>query len=965
MIERIALYPLSIARLQRIKGDIYKKVGTFTAEAFVSDEPVPKEKWDELAYVPFEKGKKWTDTKFACCVFRLHGTVGEEGKGKKVVALLKLGAEGEVYRDGRAVCGVTPILSTIDAGQPRMGKQVVPLFACAEGGETVDLTVDCGHNGYCGAFLYDPRLVKADIVTVDEERKGYYYDYLFLLLSLTTVRDNAYLSNAKASAIKRAMNASYALYAKGDVMGARSVLKPFMEGKQTEGVTYTAIGHGHLDLAWRWPIRESKRKAIRTFSNVVTYLDDYDFVFGASQAQMFRWVEESDPDLFKRVQEKIREGKIEPQGGMWTECDCLVPCGESLIRQFLYGGKYFEEKFGMNSDVAWLPDAFGFPNTLPQILKGVGKKYFMTIKLNWNETNEFPYQFFTWVAPDGSKVTAHFAPEGTYHCSATPLSFVKSDKKNKQKDVENALLIYGVSDGGGGPGEGHLEMVQRAGTDFLPKAAVEPSVRCFERAEGKAMPEYTGELYLEKHRGTLTSQANNKYYNRYAERRLHELEWVEALSGDRFAERDEIWRTLLTDQFHDILPGSSIGRVHKESVEELIAVCQKAENATKERLAAMADGKKFCVLNPAPFDYDGRIVYGGEIYRVQCPAYASCNPVPTEETPFIIGKNALENDALKVTFDEKTGKITSVYDKEKGREESAGTFFTLALYDDPKGKYDAWDIDESYLKRAPRTPDLTEFRTGRTKNRAVAYVESTFGKSTVTQAIYLKEGKTIYFETHVKWNETHKMLRADFRPRIYSPTANFDVQFGSIDRSTKNETKIERAQFEVCGHYYAAVGDDEQGYFSVMNRGKYGYRVKDGSVSLNLLRAPTFPDPDCDRGTHDVFFAVRFADDGKDVVKQAYLYNKRLIRTEENVAVLPLIRIPADNVIIETIKLAEDGTGIVVRAYERFGREADAPFLLDGEYDVYETDLIERDPRRVERAIFRPHEIKTYLLRKK
>lgn len=965
MIEKIALHPVFLARLERIKGDIYEKLTCFAAEGYTSAEPIPKKEWDSLPFVPMKKGEKWAKEKFGCCVFRFRATLPETAKGKKIVALLKLCGEGEVYRDGRPVCGVTPILSTIDVGQPRLGKQVVPLFDEGEAGEDIELIVDCGHNGYCGTFVYDPRFLGAVVVAVDEERKAFYYDYLFLLLALTTKGKNQYLTAEKERAIVRAMNDSFALYEKNDVVGARNVLRPLLEEKQTEGVEYTAIGHGHLDLAWKWPIREGKRKAVRTFSNVVNYLNEYDFVFGASQAQLFRWVEEAEPELFELIKEKVKMGKIELQGGMWTESDCVLPCGESLIRQFLYGGKYFEEKFGSNSDVAWLPDAFGYPNTLPQILKGVGKKYFMTIKLNWNESNEFPYQSFRWVAPDESKITAHFAPEGTYCCSASPVAFINAERKNKQKDVGDALVVYGVSDGGGGPGEGHLEMVKRAGTSFLPKAKNGSSASCFEKIDSKELPEYRGELYLEKHRGTLTSQAKNKYYNRYAERKLHELEWVEVLSGKPFEGKEEVWKSVLTNQFHDILPGSAIGRVHKESVEELLAACQKTETATKKRLAAMAKDKRFCVLNPAPFAYDGCIVYGGEIYRVQCPAYSSCNPVPTEETPFVIGENTLENDALKVTFDRKSGKIVSVFDKEKEREEGVGTFYSPALYDDPKGFYDAWDIDKAYLKKKPKTPVLTAFRTGRTKNRAAAYMELTVGKSKITQEVYLKEGKTIYFELHVNWKESHKMLRADFTPRIYSKTANFDVQFGSVDRSTENNTKIEKAQFEVCGHYYAAVGDDDQGYFAVLNRGKYGYRVKDGVVSLNLLRSPTFPDPECDRGPQEIFFAAHFADDIKGVVRQGYLYNKRLIRTMENVEAFPIVTIPNDNVIIETIKPSEDGTGIIVRAYERYGTSVKTDFVLGDAYDVYETDMLERDPVRVEKAVFKPHEIKTYLLVKK
>ena len=964
MMEKLLRYPGITAKLLAMKGDVYRKVGELTAEAAITDEPLPKEKWKDAAFAPFDKGKCWTKTKYGCCVFRFRGKVPAEAKGKKTVALLKLGAEAEVYRDGLPVCGVTPIMATIDVGQPLLGKQVVPLFDGPDGGEDIVLEADCGHNGYCGVFLYDPRLVRADIAVVNEEIKDYYYDCLALYLTLATEGKNEYLTPDGVKEIKDAFDASYGLYKKGDVCGARKTLAPFFEGKQTEGVEYVAIGHGHLDLAWKWPIREGIRKAVRTFSNAVAYLDKYDYVFGASQAQMFRWVEETEPELFGRVKEKVASGGMEIQGGMWTECDCNIPCGESLIRQFLYGEKYFLSRFGRSSDVVWLPDVFGFPATLPQIIRGVGKKYFMTIKLNWNEYTKFPLQSFIWKGPDGSEVIAHIAPEGTYSCSASPLAFVKADVRNVQKETGEALLIYGVSDGGGGPGEGHLEMLKRAGGKYLPKAVASSSESLFRKLESKKLPYYSGELYLEKHQGTLTSQAKNKYYNRLSERKLHNLEWLEAVCDKKCERRDELWQRVLTNQFHDILPGSAINRVHRESVEDYIEVCSAIDNAVDSMIAGLSDGKTLCALNPSPFPVREKFLIGGKLYLAECEGYSSCPLVPTERGEFFAGENRIENEKIRVTFDVKTGSIISVYDKRNGKEYAKkGLFHTPVVYTDPKTRFDAWDIDRKYLDLPKRKPTLVGIGFSSTEERASAFLNYAYNKSVITQEIYVKDSAIIYFDTQTEWNETHKMLRASFTPSVWTDKARFDIQFGSIERSTAVTTLGEKAMYEVCGHYYAAVGDEEQGFVSVMNRGKYGYRVQEGEISLNLLRSPTFPDRTCDKGEQTFCYAAVFAGDEAEVVREGYNYNNPPIIAEGEVKIEKRFGVRAEGVITETVKPAESGVGAVVRAYERFGKAVKGEFVTPDGYEVFESDMLERNERKVYEADFAPHEIKTYVMR--
>ncbi|MBR1747504.1 MAG: alpha-mannosidase [Clostridia bacterium] len=967
MIERILLSPVYLNRLFALKRDVYEKVGEFSAKIHLSHEPIPPEEFDRLDYEDFAVGKTWTKEKFDCAVFRLSGEIPSSAKGKKVVARLKLGAEALVYRDGKAVCGVTPVLSYIDVGQPTWGKQIVPLFDCAEGGEKIELVADCGHNGYCGVFLYDPRLVKCDLCAVDEEKRGYYYDYLYLLLLLTTEKDNDKIDKEVKKQLRALLSESYTLYRKGDVKGAREKLSPYLTEKRTDDdVTYSCVGHGHLDLAWKWPLREGKRKAVRTFANVTDYLDrGYDFVFGASQAQMFEWAE-SDPVVFERVKRAVADGKIEIQGGMWTECDNNLPCGESLVRQFLYGERYFIDRFGKSSDVVWLPDAFGFPATLPQIFVGTGKKYFATIKLNWNLYNKFPYQSFDWVAPDGSRVLSHISPEGSYHATATPTCLVKSDNKNVQKDVKNALIIYGVSDGGGGPGEGHLEMLSRAGTAHCPIAKPASSHDFFEALSHYPVPEYDGELYLERHQGTLTSQAKEKRLNRMCERAFHLLEWLESVTGDRYEKRDEVWKRLLTQQFHDILPGSGIGRVHDESVEELNALYEMLRRAIASRVTLVTRSKKKSpsALNPSPFPIREKVLFNGQIYLADCAPYASASLIPCEGDFRSVGACYIENDFLKVKFDQDYGVITSVYDKEKMTELNKGIFHALVVYEDPKSRYDAWDIKREYLDKKKRLPKLLSFRVENEPLGGAVYAQYVFGRSAITQKITLRD-KNILFETSALWQESHKMLRADFSPSIYSDLCRYDIQFGSVSRSTKDETSIERAQYEVCGHYYAAVGDDEQGYFAVLNDCKYGYRAKEGKISLNLLRSPKSPDPNCDMGTHVFRYQASFAPDERTVVAEGYNFNNPLLLSDADLYVKPLFSIRDDSLIVETVKISENADGTILRVYERFGNTVRPTFTLPDGYDLYETDLLERGPKPVSELIFTPHQIKTFLLKKR
>lgn len=959
MIKSFISHPIHLRKLFKIKSDVYRKVGELNVRAYMSDEPAYGTVDDEK-FIPFRKGMRWAKKRFGCCIFKVDGNVPYSSVGKKVVAILKLCGEGEIYRDKKAVHGLSQILSPIDAVAAKAGKQIYVITERAMGGEKINIEIDCGHNGYCGTFLYNPRLLKADIAEENVLIKDYYYDYLFLLLTISTVKNNDFLGNDDVKSIEENLNRSFELYLKGDICGARACLCEMISEKQTKGAEYTAIGHGHLDLAWKWPIRESKRKALRTFTNVLNFRNKYDFVFGASQAQVFEWVKESSQEVFEEIKNAVKFGGIELQGGMWTECDCNIPCGESLIRQFLYGNKFFMREFGKDSEVVWLPDAFGFPHTFPQIIRGVGKKYFLTTKLSWNLYNKFPHQIFTWIAPDGSEAISHMPPEGSYHGTASPINFVKADKKNNRKDIGAAIVIYGVDDGGGGPGEAHLEMLKRSGNKFLPKTKVESSHSFFEKIKKDDLPVYNGELYLERHQGTLTSQARTKYLNFLAERKIHLLEWLEAITFDKCETKDELWKKILTNQFHDILPGSSISRVHKESEADYEWVCGEADREIAKRIEKLkVSDTGLSLINYSPFSIAEKIVYDGEAYFVECKPYSSAVLKPTEIFGLSVGDNFIENSFVKATFG-KNGEIISFVDKTDGKEYADGTFCSLKIYCDPKTKYDAWDIDRGYLEK--KTEELTlldkEFKVD--GGRAKACFKYKYDKSKFDVIIYVEDSKELNFDIQCDWNESHKMLRADCCPSVWCDEADFDIQFGSVRRSTKDITTVEKAMFEVCGQKYVCVNEDGR-YVYCVAEAKYGYRVKNGLMSLNLLRSPTKPDKNCDKGTHHVKYAFGIASSEYEVVRRGYSYaNPPLIKKGEY-SILEIVDVKSDNIITETIKPSENGDGIVVRMYERFGKET--VFEIPSWWkNVRETDMLERNARIVERISFKGHEIKTYII---
>ena len=976
-----------------LKGKIYKKIASLKPQGILSDEPI---KWEDLDKSKFKNMRfmqKWAD-KFGCAWFRFTGTVPEAGKGKRVVARIKLQGEGLVYdKDGHVLQGITQVLSKGDLFHSTIGKQIVDISPCAEGGEEVELYVDAGFNGKLRFENMSAHLRRYDLAVMDEELNSYYYDYIeayFLMCKLLGdaegMKDSdvgkAEVYSARAKELDEGMKNAWKVFKEQGAAKAREALAPVLfRPIDYPAVTHYAVGHAHIDLAWLWPLRETRRKIGRTFANQLRNIKKYDnFIFAESQAQMFTWLKEDYPEVFEQVKKYVDEGRIELQGGMWVESDCNLPSGESWIRQFLYGKRYFKEEFGKDMKMCWLPDCFGFPATLPQVIKGCGMDYFMTIKIMSNTVNEFPHSSFKWKGLDGSEVLAHMEPAGDYNSGASPLAIFKSNKRNKEKEsVPVCLLLYGDGDGGGGPGEGHIEYVSRMQKGIYGLAPVKPSkaIDFFEELEkyNDVIPEYDGELYYERHQGTYTSQAAAKLWNRRMENMLHLVELLGAegklrgVSYDR-ALVESIWKEVLLYQFHDVLPGSSIKRVYDESRERYKELYKQIQGVAAKLIDDMSSGEseEYTAINPVDFARKEFIRVEDKWYSVDLPAMGAGKIVPVENmdvSSLTFGENTISNGLITITFG-KGGEITSLFDVKNAKElVREGQYFNkLTVYEDPFMYYNAWDIRMDYDKLKKHSLKLEGSDTYIDGVRVVRRNRYRFMDSQFEQTVALTLGDTlVQFDMDADWHEELKMLRADFIPSVFADKVKCDIQFGQIDRSTKNDTSIEQAQFEVCAHKFVNL-DGEDYSLALFNRCKYGHKVKEGMLSLALLRAPRFPDPECDRGSHHISYALyphkeKFEE--SDVKARAYCYNNVVMLRKANFEEKCPVTVEGDGVILETVKVAEDEKGIVARLYEYKGKETTAKVSFASKGAAFECDMLENKKGKAElsKLAFKPFEIKT------
>jgi alpha-mannosidase len=957
-----AQQPGEYRRLRRIRKLIYRRVGELRAEVVRSAEPIAFDEIPRNAFRPIRDGASWGGV-LDCAWLRITGDI-PAGVDDPVV-MLGIRGEGLVFdAHGTILDAVTTVFQQGDL--PHSGGRYRPVRRVDTSTGRIDLYADVAHNGFIIYNVGKGRFHGAHLATRDDEAFALYYDYLTLTVLAHATEDAALRAD-----LRRDLDAAWARVRSGDMPGARAALAAALAAPSTDDFLYSAVGHGHLDMAWLWPLRETRRKAARTYTRALNTIEDRPaYIYGTSQPQQLQWMKDRHPDLYARMKQAVAAGRLELQGSFWVETDTNLPGGESLVRQALVGRRFLQEEFGLTDDdlrLCWLPDTFGYTGALPQILKKSGMDWFQTIKLAWNKLNDHPYRSFRWAGIDGSEVLVHMPPEGDYNSRGAADGLLLGLKRYPEKDLGAALLVFGSGDGGGGPGEIHLEVTSREhDLRGLPKVRYSRAAEFFRKLETlDVRHRFAGELYLEAHQGTYTTNALIKKHNRVAERRLHEAETLAAMTAH--PSRDDLaqhWRDVLLHHFHDILPGSSIARVSAEAVAELSRVSGELETYAGERLAELPrNGDAPAALNLTGVARDEHLRVGRDWFRARADPYAASALDPAPAAPELRATDdELGNGLLTLRF-ARSGEVVSMRDA-SGVEHTADGLNRLVLHKDPfTWPWDAWDIGQDYLKRRPRILHPVSVSSAIDGPIAVRTQLFRFGRSTVQQRVIVEAGsELVRVETRVDWRETHRMLRAEFRPTRYGPTSTSEIQFGHISRSTTEADAVEDAQFEICAHKWIAT-ETSQGGFAVLNDSKYGHRAKSGLLSLNLLRAPTFPDRTADRGVHTFTYAFRAypAGDLTGVIRDGYRLNNPL-------HVVPGVSMPSfaatsdPGVIIETIKPAESGDGVVVRMYESLGRPTSTALRLGFPVTrATETDLLERPIRSIdpERLDLGPFEILT------
>lgn len=792
------------------------------------------------------------------------------------------------------------------------------------------------------------------------------------------------------------------------------------------------VGQSHIDLAWLWPLKESVRKCSRTFSTMSTLLDEYpSFTYAQSQPQAYAFVKEHYPELYERVKKHIADGRWELVGGMWVEPDLNIPSGESLVRQLLYGMKFYKEEFGQQPRIEWLPDTFGYCASLPQLLRKAGLDTFMTTKMNWNDTNPFPYDLFHWVGIDGTRILSYLNHGVNEYTHPNEIKVHWDSFKGKAVHPEQ-MLLYGHGDGGGGVTREMIEYVERsADLPGLPSSTFSTAAAFVEGLhEAKPdLPEWHGDMYLELHRGTYTTHARNKRWNRKAEVLYRDAEiWGSVAAwtiGDKAPSLEEDWKLLLLNQFHDIIPGSSIPEVYTQSTldyEKVFAVGEAAKSETINALAAQisTEGEGIPVIvfnslswtrsecvtlvgdaswsNLGAYDEQGQVLKSDLVTRpdgqvellVQVEAIPQMGyrtvwlrPRPLEraeanQSPAYDG--AWETKLYSIVWNER-GEITRLYDKRAQREvlREGERANQLQLFHDRPLSWDAWDVDPQFASQPADQPKLIEadvVQQGEVQD--VIRFRWQLSSSTIEQDLVLyHDHARIDFRTRVDWQEAHKLLKVAFPVDVLSSKASYEIPFGTVERATHTNTSWEQAQFEVCGHRWADLS--EAGYgVSLLNDSKYGYDVKGNVLRLSLLRAPKWPDAGADLGLQEFTYSLfPHQDDWRQAgtVRRGYELNHPVTAyiSEAHPGTLPashsFIELDSQHTVLDTVKPAEEGDGYVLRMYEAAGGRERVGIEVSAEItSVSETNLLEevQGSLDLEQGLVRtataPYEVKTLLI---
>ncbi|MFJ9413166.1 alpha-mannosidase [Streptomyces sp. NPDC101227] len=961
---------------ERIRPALYPESVPLEVSAWVAPGgPVPVAEGLAAKHAPVAVGDAW-GAPWATTWFKVRGRVPREWAGRTVEAVLDLGFDERMPGFQCEALVHTPDGGPVKALNPR--NQWVRVGAPVRGGERVEWHLEAASNPvilgvppFRPTPLGDPetaggeplyRLARLDLAVFDTA----VWELIQDLEVLGELMPELAVDSPRRWEVLRAVGRALDLVDLQDVNGsagrARSALREVLAAPAAASAhRISAVGHAHIDSAWLWPLRETVRKVARTASNMTALLEDEpEFVFAMSQAQQYAWIKEHRPEVYARVKKAVAEGRFVPAGGMWVESDTNMPGSEAMARQFVHGKRFFLEEFGVENDEAWLPDTFGFAAGLPQIIKAAGSKWLLTQKISWSQINAFPHHTFRWEGIDGTRIFTHFPPVDTYNCQMAGGEIAHAARNFKDKGVaRHSLAPTGWGDGGGGTTREMIAKARRL-RDLDGSATVrwEKPADFFAKAEAEYphAPVWVGELYLELHRGTLTSQARTKRGNRRSEHLLREAELWSATAAVLtqhpypYEELDRIWKTVLLHQFHDILPGSSIAWVHREAERTYAAVAAELDGIIAAALAALAgEGSDGLTVNSAPHARGGVAAGAIGVAADEGPQ------VRAETRPD--GGFTLDNGLLRIGVDGR-GLVGSVHDVASGREALApgSVANLLQIHPDFPNMWDAWDVDSFYRNVVTDLTQADEVTLGAVgPEAATVRVARSFGASRVVQELTLARGqRRLDIATEVDWHETEKFLKAAFPLDLHAERYAAETQFGHLYRPTHTNTSWEAAKFEACAHRF--VHAEEPGWgVALVNDCLYGHdvtrTVRDGdapgtttTVRLSLLRAPRFPDPETDQGLHRFRYALAPGATLADAVREGHRINLPERRIASSGPVPPLVTVDNDATVVTAVKLADDASGdVIVRLHEAHGGRARATlttgFALS---DALATDLLER-----------------------
>lgn len=952
-------------------------------------EPIAPAEGLALDYAPSTVGTPWGPA-WGTTWFKLTGQVPAEWAGRRVEALIDLGFDVNMTGFQCEALAYRPDGTPIKSINPR--NQWVPIAETAAGDEPVELYLEAASNPVL--LDYHPFLPtqEGDILTSSKEPlyrarrmdlavfEPEVFDLSLDLEVLFELQAELPATSPRRMRILQAMDDAL------DVLDLQHIVETAGDARarladvlaapaEASAHRISAVGHAHIDSAWLWPVRETIRKVARTTSSMTTLIEEQpEFQYGMSSAQQYAWIKEHRPEVWERVKAAVAAGRFLPLGGMWVESDTVMPTGESLVRQFSHGQRFFEREFGIRSKGVWLPDSFGYSPALPQLMRRAGFEWFFTQKISWNQQNVFPHHSFLWEGIDGSQVFTHFPSMDTYNSQLSGMEVAKASRQFKENRLSSrSIAPVGWGDGGGGTTREMTGKAERL-RDLEGSAQVvweHPDV-FFDAAKAE-LPNpavWVGELYLELHRGTLTSQHATKALHRWAEHALVEAELWAATDAVRTgaaypqAELDRLWQAVLLHEFHDILPGTSIAWVHREAVAVLSDVLSDARDiADAARRSLAGEGDRELRFEPTSV---GR----GRALGAAFVAESTATPVSLKEED---GGWRLENDLVSVLVSDE-GLIVSAVDKATGRETVApGKAANLfQLHQDFPNMWDAWDIDRYYRNSVDDLTAVSSIEASLVNGVAHIVVVRPFSESTITQTLLLApDSRTVLLRNEVDWHETEKLLKLAFPLDIQASHTEAETQFGYQARVTHTNTSWEAAKFETSMHRFVLVREQDFGA-ALVNDSIYGYDTtrevgEDGvttTVRLSLLRAPRFPDPDTDHGLHEIEVGFVIGADAAIATAEGIRINALPTTVRGAREVEPLVEVQGEGIVVSAVKLADDGSGdVIVRVYEALGRRAVGELSVGFDHrEVREVSLIEDDiddARTGGELRLRPFEVRT------